>query len=286
MVDYALSASYKLESLPAGGDVTFGAYWMGGANPDAFVGRAVGTSEGDGWHRVSAVLTPDYDDRTGVYFYFIIFGATADGQSFLLDAFQIEQDQGYATSYADGSLGDHYGWFDMPHASASARLDTWVTVPTAGNISTSEGTIVIWFRFIGQETSRIRGFWSNHTASDNMLQLFACRPDATDVTLFRRAGAENEVLTSATMTVDGEWHQLVWTWDSESKLYIDGSLAATYSDDAWSGVALASDMYLGREVYNPPAFLNGALAEFSTFDRALSVREVASLYRLGEPAGR
>jgi len=285
-VDYALSASYRLESLPAGGGVTFGAYWIGGANPDAYVGEVVGTSEGSGWHRVSAVMTPDYDDRTGAYFYFIITGATADEQSFLLDAFQVEQDQAYATSYADGSLDDRYGWLGRPHASASVRLDTWVTVPTTGTISTSEGTIVIWFRFIGQETNHIRGLWSNHAASDNMLQLFACWPNVSDITLFRKAGVGNEVLASATMAVDGEWHQLVWTWNSESRLYIDGSLAATYSGDAWNDVALASDMYLGREVYNPPAYLNGAFAEFATFDHALSASEVTSLYEVGMPASR
>jgi tetratricopeptide (TPR) repeat protein len=285
-VAYALSASYKLESLSAGGDVVFGAYWMGGANPDAYVQQAVGISEGGGWHRVSAVMTPDYDDRTEAYFYFIITGATADEQSFLLDAFQVERDQAYATSYADGSLGDHYGWLSTPHASASTRLDTWATVPTAGIIDTSEGTIMIWFRFIGQETTHIRGLWSNHTTSDNMLQLFACWPSATDTTLFRSVGAERGVLASTELVVDRGWHQLVWTWNLESRLYIDGSLAATYSGDAWDGVALASDLYLGREVYSPPAFLNGAFARFVAFERTLSAREVRSLYRAGVPASR
>jgi tetratricopeptide (TPR) repeat protein len=285
-VDYALSASYKLESMSAGGNVAFGAYWIGGANPDAYAQQAVGASEGSGWHRVSAVMTPDHDDRTGVHFYFVIAGATADEQSFLLDAFQIEQDHAYATSYADGSLGDRYGWLGRPHASASARLGTWATVPTTGTISTSEGTIVMWFRFIGQETSHIRGLWSNHTASDNMLQLFACWPNSGDMTLFKRTGVGNEVLASATMAVDDKWHQLVWTWNSESRLYIDGSLAATYSGDAWNDVALASDMYLGREVYNPPAYLNGAVSRFATFDHALTASEVTSLHEVGVPVSR
>jgi Tfp pilus assembly protein PilF len=284
-VGYAVSAWYKLENLPAGGDISFLAHWNGGAHDNATTGVMVGTSEGGGWHYVSTVLTPDYGDRTEAGFYLSIEGATADGQSFLLDGFQVEQGRDYSTSYCDGDQGEAYSWSGIPHGSTSVRPAAAVAVGTAGNINPAAGTMAIWFRFSGDEISHIRGIWSNHTAVNDRLQLFACSPSADRITLFRNVGSGNEVLASITTTIDTDWHHLVWSWDtSGSRLYLDGSLQATYDGNAWSGVTLAPGMYLGCEVYDLPAYLNGVFAKFAVFNRVLTAEEIGALYGIDAPA--
>jgi len=280
-VGYAVSAWYKLEDLPPGGNVSLWVHWEGGAQDNAVTGVMVGASEEGGWHYVSAVLAPDYGDRTKAYFCLTIEGATADGQSFLLDGFQIEQGQDYSTSYCDGDQSEACSWSGIPHGSTSARPATAVAVGTADSINPAAGTMALWFRFSSDEISHIRGIWSNHTAADDRLQLFAYWPRADRITLFRNIGSGNEVLASITTTIDTDWHHLAWSWDtSGSRLYLDGSLQATYDGNAWSGVTLVPDMYLGHEVYDPPAYLDGAFATFAVFDRALTAEEIVALYRV------
>ena len=140
--DYAISFDYMVDDLPGGGDIQILAYWTGGAQGNAATSALIGTVQADGrWHRVGGYLTPDYGDRTGVYFYARLYGATADGQGWYLDGFQVEQGRKYNTSYCDGDQGDGYSWSGTAHASASSRTVTTLRPDAAAALIQGNNTV-------------------------------------------------------------------------------------------------------------------------------------------------
>ncbi len=60
-----------------------------------------------------------------------------------VDAAQLEA-KGYTTSYADGSLGDGYGWDRTPDGSISGRLATVLQLPAGQTLATPSGTLGFW----------------------------------------------------------------------------------------------------------------------------------------------
>jgi len=81
-----------------------------------------------------------------------------------------------------------------------------------------------------------------------------------------------------------EWQHVAVTWESGSrKMYVNGVLEN--SDSTSMSSSIPSLLYIG-ERYSQYFQTNGALAEFATFDRALTAIEVAALHRMGAFASR
>jgi Tfp pilus assembly protein PilF len=289
-VDYVVSAWYKLEDLPPGGNVRFMAYWMGGSHSDVSANVTVGASEADGWHQVSAVLTPDYNDRTDAGFYMRIEGATADGQSFLLDGFQIERGQDYPTSYCDGDQGDGYSWSGTPHASISTRTATTVSLDDhVGLISRNETSS---FRIVAQMPYDADVAWPSTLA----YLLDAAGDDDTHKRIILGYSSTKDRfegfihggtrITTAPQTFRaGDWLEFVLTLDFSSNsynLYINGELAGSSTENL--AVESLTEWVLGSVYVGTSNWGGLAFSDFTVFDTLLTADEVTALYRTNSSA--
>ena len=76
---------------------------------------------------------------------------------------------------------------------------------------------------------------------------------------------------------DDQWHHVVVSYDSKTtKVYIDGIRKASTNKFHWD--TKPTRIVLGEEIDLAGRAFDGLLDEFMIFDRALSVREVRSLY--------
>ena len=279
-IDYVVSGWYRLEDLPPGGNVSLRVHWKGGAHDNAATSVAVGTSKTGGWHRVSAVLTPDYNDRTDANFYLRIEEATGDGQSFLLDGFQIEQGQDYSTSYCDGAQGEDYSWSGTPHASTSTRALTYVQYQPS-QVNLSSGAIAIWLK-PGQFYNWPFIFGGHPPKFDSYL-------DMDGKVHFRIYDDESENGTRIAYVLGtGEannWHHTVYIWSQSAIggynvwLYVDGVLRNQAANTYWP-------TSLPTNYTRLQAGTRRLVAEFIIFDRYLTAEEVAALYRVDVSASK
>lgn len=79
---------------------------------------------------------------------------------------------------------------------------------------------------------------------------------------------------------DGAWHQVVLTYNGNTKAaYVDGNLDALTTDQ-WNNVGLGSQFWIGggANTGDGTANLNGLVDEVYVFDRAISSAEIQSLY--------
>jgi autotransporter-associated beta strand protein len=79
---------------------------------------------------------------------------------------------------------------------------------------------------------------------------------------------------------DGAWHQVVLTYNGNTKAaYVDGNLDALTTDQ-WNNVGLGGQFWIGggANTGDGTANLNGLVDEVYVFDRAISSAEIQSLY--------
>ena len=105
-------------------------------------------------------------------------------------------------------------------------------------------------------------------------------------------GTTNIVDSGSGLENDGNWHHVVFTWESGSKtsannitrLYIDGSL--TDSDaigNSWADASAPSELAIGRNSIQSNAYFNGHINDVAIFSDVLSNSEVTAIYNSGSP---
>jgi hypothetical protein len=203
------------------------------------------------------------------------------GHTYYLDGWQLEQ-KAYQTSYSDGSLGVGYSWgLNGAYADASTRKPTGVSVSSSGNLSTDEGTILIWFKDLGRSVEWGRLF-DYVIDTDNRMRIQRSSGGKVVNVEVRSEGA-NVGLATDEITAD-EWHLLCVTYSKSEdamRLYFDGELKSSGVYPA--PVGSADKFYIGS-ADGSSYFYNCEIAELALFDRILTAGEVASLYTIGMPA--
>ena len=197
----------------------------------------------------------------------------------LVDAFQVEQNS-HVSTYCDGDQGKGYAWVDVPHTSTSTRAQTYVQYQSA-DVSLSAGSIATWMK-PGQFYDWPYIFGSYPGKFDAYL-------DASGNIHFRvyDDAGENGANIAYELGMDaaGDWHHSVYVWSQTAIdgynmwLYVDGVLRDQSTNTYWP-TSLPPD-YTRLQ---PGA--RRVVAEFSTFDRALTPDEVAALYSRGVSASR
>ena len=190
------------------------------------------------------------------------------------DAVQLEQ-KPYATGYCDGDQGPGYSWYGIPHKDTGAREGTLAHMSSAGVINGRAGSVNIW--------------WQPEHASDVDYHryLFNLRDGTTDWGyLYWDYGNDSysfsELLSNAQVFPAGEWQHIVVTWEPGTrKIYVNGVLE--HSDSVNPPASIPDTLYIGVR-YSRSFYANGSIADFATFDRALSTSEVTALYREGVSA--
>lgn len=95
----------------------------------------------DGWQRITRTVTAGSTGNLFIH----LFVHNADTMTAYVDAVQLEE-QGYATPYADGSLGSGHSWSGSEHASASSRLDGSLDYNAEGVINRPKGSFMAWVK--------------------------------------------------------------------------------------------------------------------------------------------
>lgn len=92
-------------------------------------------------------------------------------------------------------------------------------------------------------------------------------------------GGVAKSVSSTTDIVDGNWHQVIATYDGSSmRIYIDGVLEATTSSITGAIDNDSSNVDIGRKADNNQ-FFNGQIDDVRIYNRALSSEEVLSLFQ-------
>ncbi len=239
----------------------------------AVVTPASYTDMGGGWWRL-AYSAPVVDES-------LLYGVhVLAGKTIYVDGVQLEA-KSYATTYADGSLGNGYSWSGSENESASVRLRSNLSYPTSTNINENTGTISFWVK----SPSATRTSWGNIGAkvfmyADNS-NLFIGKNNPY---IYVFLGKYNFLGGDTSSYSQDKWYLFTLTWRANNDAVNDFARFYVNSVQTGSrtGVALDVDMpstlYFGS-IGSGDAFI--VYSDLRVFDRALNVSEIADLYYQG-----
>jgi hypothetical protein len=228
------------------------------------------TDMGGGWWRLSASAAGISGSTT--------YGVEVkDTKTVYIDGVQLEEES-YATTYTDGSLGSDYSWNGTENDSTSHRNGGDLQFSTTNNINASNGSVSVWIKPSVLSTDYPSGYtleifsWVDGN-SDYKLTY----PATSDVFRLRKrvSGTGYQANVSKTFTPN-EWIHLVATWSSSSgiALYVNNGTPDTDPDTS-SPTLNTTTVDIGS--YG----LNSVISDFQIFDTALSSAEVQDLYYSG-----
>jgi len=177
------------------------------------------------WQRVAPPRITSDPAKTITIVVILFRTTTIQATTYWADAAQIEE-KGYATSYADGSLGPGYTWAGTAHASASTRAATTLNLAdTAGRINTVTGEMWILFRLpLGPAFSTENYLWSvgTYSAANDFLAVLQSQSGASLRAIFRT----NSLAAGTTLSVAftrGAWTLVRLSWTAtDIVLQVDG----------------------------------------------------------------
>jgi hypothetical protein len=202
---------------------------------------------------------------------------------FYADGVQLEQNQDYATTYADGSLGPGYTWSGTPHASSSARVATEFNLDAHVDLISEKNTLSL--RIVAEMPYDADGTWPGGIFDVLMDSRGAA--DSARIMIRYDGGADtfgvyingDYRLNSAVQTFDaGDWLDIVVTIDFENDayvLYIDGAEEDTYASTLSPPTLTEFNLGSGYTGATQGGF---TIAEFDVFGEVLSAAEVSDLY--------
>lgn len=203
-------------------------------------------------------------------------------------------------TYVDAGIGNSYPqagttWFDLSGNGNNGTLTNGPTYNSSNGglisfngtnqyaiftrpssiVSGGQITVSLWAKWvtIGSTASSIQALIDNNHSS-NPLQGFVIqdRPDLSKF-LTWSVNTNSNGCVSTFVVGNGSWRHIVGTNDgSTSRLYIDGTLNASFSE---SMATVQPNISLGYWQFNPSRYLNGNIAQAIIYNRALSAAEIA-----------
>ena len=224
----------------------------------------------DDWQRVDVgPFTPNAGDVLGNLR--IVSASLFTGNVVYIAATQCEQNA-YATSYADGSLGDGYAWTGTAHASTSTRAASSASVDPTARIDASAGAIAFRYkRLIDTAGEEIILQCGNAGAGEDYLEIGV---DSSDDLYMEwnsdNAGAER-VTIATTIATDTDYF-FYFDWDgTDIRASIDnGSLSSDTRN------AVEGDLTGGNLTLSAPTGSH-VVGPFAVFDRPLVAQEITNI---------
>jgi hypothetical protein len=243
------------------------------------------TSTGS-WQRVEVTATSDAG-QTNLNVH-IRKSNDATNVDLYVDGLQCEE-KDYATSYADGSLGEGYAWTGTPHDSTSSRTATEFTLNDHTSLISGKDTLS--FRMVLQapldaDDANFPVYVMDARGADNNDRILIQYLAANDTFALYINGSYREGSAVQTFSA-GDWVELVVTLDftnDEYKVYTAGTLddTDTTSLSAPTGI---TNWTLGAS-YVESGHGNWTFSEFDVWDRVLTASEISQIYENGTVAGR
>ena len=182
---------------------------------------------------------------------------------------QIE-DKRYRTSFIDGT-----------------RVPETLTVPTAGVLNLTEGTIECWVyvNSLIKDTSTHRYIFAHATGTagpwPNTLALRHTTVNTWSFWTIDSSGNSSNAQVSDTLT-EG-WHYFACRWtSSETALFIDGTKVASVANP-YLPSSLATNLYLGVWANGNYGWINTLIDDLRTSNRARTDAEILAGYESGLP---
>lgn len=208
------------------------------------------------------------------------------GITFYCDGFQLEQ-QDYATSYCDGTLGTGYAWTGAAHGSTSTRTATEVNLDA--HVGLISGVAALSFRVVAQTPydydaaspayGRLFEAWED---ADNRVLLYYNPATNTLALIWEESNIQVPLSWEADFSA-GDWLDIVAVCDTagDLELWVNGDLKNSTDLSARSPIAPSQwNIGTNQTATYPGGFI---FAEYAVFDRVLTAIEVAGLYAMTRP---
>ena len=152
----------------------------------------------------------------------------------------------------------------------------------SGIVTGSPITVSLWAKWksVGTTTATIQTLVDNqYQVADNIGFFIQDRPDLSGVLEWGAQPGNGITRCTSTFVVgDNTWHQITGTNDgATSILYVDGVQSGLARTAAGVGTKQAN-ISLGKWDFLDSRFLNGNIADFKIYNRALSASEVKQNY--------
>lgn len=189
-----------------------------------------------------------------------------------------------AAEFAGGANNGNHHYVDLsPHANLLSTLEegtisAFIKVDSEG-LSTDVLTIFA-ASDANQPSTEIRWFVSNGGSTGVGNLVYGTRG----------ADVNGNAVTSGVNLIDGEWHHVAVTVDSDDAvaLYIDGELRGGGTAAFFDGFSVLNTLGLGRNLDNTAGggqwFFDGMMDEVRIYDRAMNANEIARLSTIPEPS--
>lgn len=223
------------------------------------------------WTRYTILMTTPASGSSVIRIVFTELGA---GESIDIDAVQIEQ-KAYATSYCDGSLGAGHSWSGTAHASTSSRTGATLTYANNAGLNGDEGTIMLWAKHEGMDTSGMGLFGTGANAQ------FDAYVHTNGSLVFRQNSIALSYAAGITASV---WNHYCFTWSKSAnvrKIFLNGVEVASRQFDA--GATLDSTLYVGSITAGSNYSVNGLVDEFVILDYAADPKLIRAIYESDAP---
>jgi len=221
----------------------------------------------------------------------LIYESGASGyEDVYIDGVQAEEN-GYATTYCDGSLGPGYAWSGTEHGSTSTRTVTEVNLDDHASLldGNMAFTVLCWVRpqydYDATWPHEYARVFSAYEDSDNGIRIAYRTAPGTDE-LYAVVESEATTVTllpdSSTEFSAGDELFIVLTVDftnDEYVLYLNGVAIASDST-ALSVISPLSQMNIGSQ-YNATSQSGFAFSAVVLLDRAVTAAEITTFYNQG-----
>ena len=160
-------------------------------------------------------------------------------------------------------------------------------VSTGFNIATGNKTISFWFKSSYSGYQSVLGDATDGFVLGNFTSQLST-PQAisyTDQDTGKKFGITGSVTDEF---ADGNWHHFVYTYDGNSKIYIDGAeRTISYRSDTTSSddIVIIDNLGLGLNLTGYP-FYNGDMDEVAVWNRALELADVQRIYNGSSTSGK
>ncbi len=162
-----------------------------------------------------------------------------------------------------------------PAGSSDLRAFERLSYAMQNNIKESVGTISLWIRTPDTSTNSPETPWSIDQKEHRFFDTgkFALYKNTSNQIVF--TDGANTINSTAITWVTTTDHNIIATWGSGLKLYIDGSLVASTSN--FTQPSLSGNMFIGSSA-ETTKHVNAIISDIAIYNRELSTSEITTLY--------
>ena len=230
----------------------------------------------------------------------LIISITSESEAAMLADWNMDETVGTVVNdiSGNGNIGYLNNMTDANHvpgilgnALSFNGVNQWVDFDTSTAINnlTENITVETWVKGLAANNSSdlVLIFDKSHGWADSTGWGIQMRPGGSEIAFFVGLGGAGagDFLAAANDNInvlDGQWHQVVGTWDKSTiDLYIDGELEGSTSLAAIQFAGNTRPMEMGRSWGGgaPNRYFNGDIDETAIFDEALSADTIENQYQ-------